>query len=199
MVVWKVPAGEKPLRESLVTFRKRAETLSDDLRHMTHQLHPTVLEHLGLISALRSYFAEFSWHERIRVWFTTGQISGPPSEVSICLYRIVQEALGNVARHLGAKEAWVRSMQEKEVIQLSITDKGVGIYPDAVRDMPGLRPIRIRERVQLVNGQLDISAPGGVRELQVACRWNGRKKQSDFEDQLKETHGITGGRSCHRT
>jgi signal transduction histidine kinase len=178
MLIWKVPAREKLLRASLVTLRKRAGNLSDDLRNMTHQLHPAVLEHLGLIAALRSYCTEFSRLERIRVRFTAGQISGPPPEVSICLYRIVQEALRNVAKHSRAKEAWVRIMQDKEVIQLSIMDKGVGIHPDAVRDMPGLGLISIQERVLLVNGQLDISAPGrGTRiTVRVPMKWKEETK-----------------------
>jgi len=173
MLAREVPAEVKHLRESLFKLRKRTEGLSDDLRNMTHQLHPAVLEHLGLISALRSHCAEFSQHEGIRVWFMTEQIAGPPPEVSICLYRIVQEALRNVAKHSGAKEAWVKIKQDKDVIQLSVIDKGVGIHRDAVRETAGLGLISIRERVQLVNGQLSISAPGeGTRiKVRVPISW----------------------------
>jgi signal transduction histidine kinase len=178
MLAREVPADSKQLRESMFKLRRRAECLSDDLRNITHQLHPAVLEHLGLISALRSHCTEFSQHEGIRVWFITEQISGPPPEISICLYRIVQEALRNVAKHSGAREAWVRIKQENGVIQLSIIDKGVGIHPDAARETSGLGLISIRERVQLVNGQLQISAPGpGTRiRVRVPIQWKERTK-----------------------
>lgn len=178
MLAREVPANAKPLRDSLFKLRKRAEGLSDDLRNMTHQLHPAVLEHLGLISALRSHCEEFSRHEGIQVWFMTEHIAEPAPEVSICLYRIVQEALRNVAKHSGAKQAWVRIKQDKEGIQLSIVDKGVGIHPDAVREPSGLGLISIRERVQLANGQLSIIAPaeGTHIKVRVPITWKEKTK-----------------------
>jgi len=178
MLVRDVPSGEKKLRESLSTLRKRTEGLSDDLRSMTHQLHPAVLEHLGLIAALRSHCADFSQHEGIRVWFKSDPISGTPLDVSICLYRIVQEALRNVAKHSRAKEAWVSIKRKKGQIQLSIVDKGVGIDSAVVRKFTGLGLISIRERVQLVNGKLSISAPGkGTRiDVCVPITWKEEPK-----------------------
>jgi signal transduction histidine kinase len=167
MLARKVPAGAKQLRDSVFSLRKRAEVLSDDLRNMTHQLHPAVLEHLGLVCALRSHCAEFSQRAGIRVSLTTEQISEPPQEISICLYRIVQEALQNIAKHSGATEAWVRIRRVKEVIHLSIIDKGVGMDPKAFPETSGLGLISMRERVQLVNGQLDISAPGSGTRITV--------------------------------
>jgi len=178
MIVRHVPAEAKQLRQSLFNLRKRTEVLSDDLRCMTHQLHPAVLEHLGLIWALRSHCAEFSQHEGIHVRFAAEPIAAPPPEVSICLYRIVQEALRNVAKHSGAREAWGRIKQEKGIFQLSIIDKGVGIRPNVTGKKPGLGLTSIRERVQLVNGQLKISeaGPGTRITIRVPITWKSELK-----------------------
>ena len=74
------------LVESLLNLRQRAEGLSDDLRHITHQLHPAALEHLGLISALQSHCAEFSRHEGIQTWFVADRDLGQflPTLPSLC-------------------------------------------------------------------------------------------------------------------
>src|SRR4051812_28906976 len=95
-----VPPKSSDLLDAILKLRHRAEGLSNDLRMITHQLHPAALEHLGLISALRSLCGEFSRSEGVRVWFSVDkEIGQVPSEISICLYRITQEALRNVVKH----------------------------------------------------------------------------------------------------
>ena len=182
MLARQLPKEASPILEQLLSLRDRTEALSNDLRQVTHQLHPAVLEHLGLISALRSHCAEFSQHEGIRTWFTVERELGPvPFDVSICLYRITQEALRNVAKHSCAKEAWVKITQDQNGIQLSIVDKGVGFYRGAVREMAGLGLVSIQERVQIVKGQLVIrSAPNeGTRiEIHVPISWRKLKEQA---------------------
>src|SRR5580765_691941 len=104
-----VPPKSPDLVDAILKLRHRAEGLSNDLRMITHQLHPAALEHLGLISALRSLCGEFSRFEGVRVWFSVDkEIGQVPSEIAICLYRIAQEALRNVVKHSGSSVAWVR-------------------------------------------------------------------------------------------
>ncbi len=69
MLARQVPESSATIRDQLLNLRDRAERFCNDLRHMTHQLHPAALEHLGLVSALRSHCAEFSRHQEMRVWF----------------------------------------------------------------------------------------------------------------------------------
>jgi signal transduction histidine kinase len=143
----------------LLGLRDRAETISNELRQVSHQLHPAALEHLGLVSALRSYCLEFSRQQGIHVWFEIRQEFGSiPFDIAICLYRIVQEALRNVAKHSGAKEAWVKIVRKMDGIRLSIVDHGVGFSYDASRTVVGLGLISIQERVQIVRGQLIITS-----------------------------------------
>jgi signal transduction histidine kinase len=154
-----VPRGLSALHDQLLGLRNRTETLSNDLRLITHQLHPAILEHLGLISALRSHCAEFSQHEGVQVWFEVERAVGfVPGEVAICLYRITQEALRNVRKHSGAREAWVKIGRGRQNIYLSIQDKGRGFDPGQARGNAGLGLISINERIQSLHGYLAVEA-----------------------------------------
>jgi signal transduction histidine kinase len=180
MLARRVRMEDTELFESIMKLRQRTEGLSNDVRLMTHQLHPAALEHLGLVSALRGHCAEKSQHDGIDVEFTVGHEPGQiPGEVAICLYRIVQEALGNTVKHSGAREAKVHLTRDPDGIRLSITDAGSGFSPNDPRRRNGLGLISIKERVQIVSGKLIVqSAPGkGTRiEVQVPITWKEHAK-----------------------
>ena len=129
---------------------------------MTHELHPAALELLGLVPAMRSHCAEFSANAGIRVWFqVVSELGRVRRETAVCLYRIAQEALRNVAKHSRAQEAWVEIEQDKGEIRLSIVDKGVGFENEASETGKCLGLISMRERVRLLSGRIKIkSAPG---------------------------------------
>jgi signal transduction histidine kinase len=188
-----VPAEATMLLESVLNLRQRAEGLSDDLRAMTHQLHPAVLEHLGLISALRSLCAEFSRHEGIHVWFSVEQkLVMIPPDIAICLYRIAQEALRNVAKHSGATEAWVKIAGNHDDIQLSIVDKGVGFSLKRASRV-GLGLVSIQERVQIVQGKISInSAPGEGTGICVYVPITWKEQKSGYEKRFSKAHAAAG-------
>jgi signal transduction histidine kinase len=168
MLARQVPAENAVLIDSISKMRQRAECLSDDLRHISHQLHPAVLEHLGLHSAIRSLCEEFKNRNGIRVWFDArGESEGLPRDIAVCLYRITQEALRNVARHSCANEAWVRISQTSSGIQLSIIDKGVG-FDVKCRGKAGLGLISMEERVRIIRGHFCIeSASNAGTEIRI--------------------------------
>ena len=92
------------LHRKLGELQKQMEVLSEDLRRTARNLHPFMLTHLGLEPALRSYCEEFSKLRQFKVRFTARALPGTiPSGVALCVYRVVQEALGNVAKHAGAE------------------------------------------------------------------------------------------------
>jgi signal transduction histidine kinase len=163
-----VPPKNTSLIDSISKLRQRAEGLSEDLRHISHQLHPAVLEHLGLHSAIRSLCEEFKNHNGIRVWFdAAGETEGMPRDIAVCLYRITQEGLRNVARHSRASEAWVRIRRTSCGIQLSIIDKGVGFDLNCPVRV-GLGLISIEERVRIIRGHFCIkSASNAGTEIRV--------------------------------
>jgi len=188
-----VPPKSPGLADAILNLRHRAEELSNDLRMITHQLHPAALEHLGLISALRSLSGEFSRSEGVRVWFSVDKEIGPvPSEISICLYRIAQEALRNVVKHSGSSVAWVRITVSHDEIQLSIEDRGVGFKLHNTATA-GLGLVSMQERVQIVQGKILIqSAPdeGTFIRVYVPITW--KEQKSGHEKKASKAHAAAG-------
>jgi signal transduction histidine kinase len=156
------------LRARLRRARDLASDVATDVHHMSYELHPARLRTLGLIASLQSLCRDTSQPHNLHVTFTHGTI--PPSmneDVSLCLYRIVQEALHNVARHSQAREAQVIVTCSEGQIDLLVIDSGVGFDP---RHVPhaGLGLVSMRERVAILKGQLTIDAvPGGGTRVAV--------------------------------
>jgi signal transduction histidine kinase len=195
MLSQQVPKSAFAIREQLLRLRDRAEKLSTDLRHMTHQLHPAALEHLGLISALRSHCSEVGRNEGIRVWFKVGgELGSIRPDVAVCLYRITQEALRNVVKHSQAQDAWVAIEQHADGIRLSIVDQGVGF--DLRMPKPGkcLGLVSMRERAKLLSGSMTIkAAPGEGTCVEVRVPLESRKKTIRIERTHAKTKTAVGG------
>jgi PAS domain S-box-containing protein len=135
-----------------------------DLRTLAHLLHPPMLEELGLIGALRDYVAGFSGRSGIKVDLEAAdqfeRCSGP---VETALFRVVQESLSNVHRHSGSKVALVRLVRARNVIELTITDRGKGLpagllsgTADGVRVGVGISGMR--QRIVQLQGKLELSS-----------------------------------------
>ena len=169
-----LPGSTDLLRDQLRGLRERAEQLSDDLRRAAHQLHPSALEHFGLVAALESYCQDFSKLYPIQLKFAQRSVpEAIPFEVSLCLYRVAQECLHNVAKHSGAQEATLTLRGDKKGLLLSVIDEGGGFDPDTAADQSGLGIVGIRERVRLVGGSVSIvSTPGHGARIDVRVPLN---------------------------
>ncbi len=146
--------------------------LSEDVHALSRQLHPSILDDLGLVEALRSECATFSKREGIGVVFLPRSLpANLPSSVALSVYRIAQEALRNVAKHSGANEARVSLAMSDSDMVLRVRDKGAGFEPIVGRVQPGLGLSSMRERVELIQGQLTITAaPGKGTTVEVRVR-----------------------------
>jgi signal transduction histidine kinase len=156
-------------RARLYKLSAHTNEIARDVHHMSYELHPSRLRIVGLGAALQLLCRDTSKQRNLRVAFTQGAIpQSVASDVSLCLYRIVQEALHNVARHSQAEEASVSlTCDEDDHIILRIVDAGVGFDPRQVQD-GGLGIVSMRERVTVVKGQLAIDAvPGGGTQITV--------------------------------
>ena len=149
------------LHRKLGELQKQMEVLSEDLRRTARNLHPFMLTHLGLEPALRAYCEEFSKLRRIKVRFTARALSGTiPPGVALCVYRVVQEALGNVAKHAGAKRAVVSISGIDDILHLAIRDDGRGFDLKRAKGK-GLGLISMEERVRHIGGKFSISVKPG--------------------------------------
>jgi signal transduction histidine kinase len=143
-------------------MRERLVRLSEDIHALAYQLHPSVLEELGLGEALK---AECERQGRRSGLAISADFAVPlaavSSDAALCLYRVAQEALNNVARHAQARSASVVLRQVDGGLLLAIRDDGVGFDPGGPGRTRSLGLASMRERVQFANGTLDIeSAPG---------------------------------------
>jgi len=137
--------------------------LSGDVHSLSYRLHSSVLEDLGLAEAIKAECERVSRQEAIPVEVKLRDLSGPaPRDASLCLFRVTQEALRNVARHAKARTVEVSLRAIDGGLQVAIRDDGVGFDPANHREHPSLGLASMRERVHLLEGELNIeSAPGG--------------------------------------
>jgi PAS domain S-box-containing protein len=157
-------------RNELVTNLRACQQqildIGEGLRKISHRMHPTVLEHLGLSKALEHLCGEFSKREGIPVKFHSDQLAlAVPRSIGACLYRIAQEALRNISKHANAADVEVKLGLAGQGLQLFITDSGIGFDTSAEKSGLGLHSMR--ERAQLANGSFSVtSEPGsGTRIL----------------------------------
>jgi signal transduction histidine kinase len=162
---------------ALTRLQQRTMTLADDIRHLSHELHPGVLQHAGLVAALKAHCAEFGSQHDIKVTFSVAAaLDDIPQGIALCLYRVAQEALRNVAAHAGARQAHVALSRPADGLELTITDDGQGFDLAEVQRGGGLGLISLHERVHLVGGsvRIDTQRQRGT-ELRVQVPLGGQK------------------------
>lgn len=163
------PDPAHPVRKRLRLAQAQVAALSDDLRRLAHLLHPSAIELLGLPVALRELCRDTAAHAEFAVRFSARNLPEPiPRDATICLYRVSQECLRNVARHAKASHVAVMLTGLERTIRLSIQDDGVGFDPALKVARSGLGLISMRERVRLAGGTLTLkSCPGGGTRVTV--------------------------------
>jgi PAS domain S-box-containing protein len=162
-----LPEGK--LRSQALHLQKQTIELCNDVRRLSHRLHPAILEHVGLAAALRSYCTELSKNESFEVRVSPTDELGPiHTEIALTLYRVAQESLRNVAKHSRATEARVSLAKLEDGIHLSVSDNGVGFDVEEDRQREGLGLVSMEERVRLLNGVFRLeSRRGGGTQVEV--------------------------------
>jgi PAS domain S-box-containing protein len=156
------PREAEDLKKALCKLQSRIADLSADIRQIAHQLHPSILEDLGLGAALRELCEEFSARETTPIVFEQQAPQDVlPMEIASCLYRVAQEALHNIQKHARASHIWLTISGDAERVHLCIRDDGVGFASESGASSQGLGIISMKERVRLVQGEFSIhSQPG---------------------------------------
>jgi len=158
------------IRKQSKALWKRAQELSADIHRISYNLHPSKLDHLGLVAAIRSLCHEVSAHHGLEIELIAADIFGDiPRDVALCLFRVVQEALRNVIRHSGCRTARVELRRRGEDLNLRITDSGSGFEPTSVKTRLGLGIVSMTERLRLIGGELVIRSKPS-RGTQVEAR-----------------------------
>ena len=160
-------APEGSRTEAMRSVREGLVGLSEDIHALAYQLHPSVLDELGLAEALRTACERVSRQSRVDLSAELDPMPvSLPKDAALCLFRVAQEALNNVTRHSGARAAAVALRQMEGGVLLAVRDDGVGFDPASPATRMSLGLAGMRERVRLVNGTLDIeSTPGRGTEV----------------------------------
>jgi PAS domain S-box-containing protein len=157
------------VQEDLNEMKKDIIEISQEVHDLSRQLHPSILDDLGLIKAVESECTNFSRREGVEIVFNHENIlTSIPKDVSLSLYRIIQESLSNVSKHACANHISVSLKCIGRDIFLSVQDDGIGFDPEEVREKPGLGFSSMRERAILMNGEFSIhSLPERGTEIDV--------------------------------
>jgi len=148
--------------QKIAQIKEQLIKVSEDVHRISRQLHPTILDDLGLVRAIESECAVLMRRQDVELIFTEEGVPAVlPNNVSLCLYRIVQEGLKNVVTHSRAKSCEIILKGGDDTICLTITDDGIGFDPSEVRNKPGLGLSSMRERAQLVQGDFSITSQPG--------------------------------------
>ncbi len=144
-------------------IQDRVVELSDVVRHLAYQLHPSILDDLGLPIALQRLVDDFTARSNIRGSFGHKNIPATvPQEIATCFYRVTQESLNNVARHAEASKVEVELTGSRSELRVTITDDGVGFDSEQPRNgSHGLGLLGMKERVALVHGALHVASSVG--------------------------------------
>jgi PAS domain S-box-containing protein len=152
-------------RERLHSIEERVMAISDEVRRISHQLHPSILEHAGLVAALLSHCREFSKQTAIQASVATENVPEQVDPtVGTSLFRLSQEALQNVAKYSGATEVRLCVAGTDQGIRLTIADNGKGFNIAVARTRDGLGLVSMNERARSLGGRFSIESPaqGGV-------------------------------------
>jgi PAS domain S-box-containing protein len=157
------PSSEANVRKHIGAVCEQLSDLGREVQALSHRLHSSKLEYLGIGVAAGSFCKELSEQQQVEIEFSQAGIPhNLPKEIALCLFRVLQEALQNAVKHSGARHFRVELHGTSSEIQLTVSDLGVGFDQQVATDHCGIGLISMRERLKLVGGEFSIdSKPGG--------------------------------------
>ncbi len=154
--------SKKENRDYISELQKQIQETSTAVHALSHELHSSNLRYLDLASAMKGFCTELSTQQAVQVEFSHSDIPGSiPQDISLCLFRILQEGLHNAVKHSHVQEYQVELLGTAGALHLTIRDFGLGFDVQAAIRGPGLGLSSMRERLKLVNGDLSIQSQPG--------------------------------------
>jgi signal transduction histidine kinase len=158
-----VPSGEEGLRQNLAEAIALTDTTRDRIRQLARGLRPPALDTVGLNLTLEDFCENFGRRTQLAISYEGMPKLHLVDASNICLYRVLQEALTNVAKHAQAGQVWVNLWADETAVHLSIADNGVGFQEQTAVTQPqtgGLGLLGMQERIELLGGRLELSSTG---------------------------------------
>jgi signal transduction histidine kinase len=158
-------SDDTTLRHQLTTAVTMVDATMERMRSLALALRPPALDAVGLSAALEGYCQSFADHTRLVVDYAAMELPLVPDSIGICLYRFLQEALTNIAKHARAKHVWIVLQRDDEEISLAVEDDGEGFDPSTLRSsanrLTHMGLVGMQERLQLLGGRLDVHCQPG--------------------------------------
>ena len=151
------------VRVRMGDLQKQVIELAIDVQSLSHGLHSSKLQYLGIAAAIRSFCKEFGEQQKVDIEFETQDLPIPLSpDTSLCLFRVLQEALHNAAKHSGVRRFEVKLWETGDQVGLDVRDHGTGFDPEEAKQTRGLGLISMEERLKLLRGTLSIESHPNV-------------------------------------
>lgn len=165
-----LPKRQRALHTSIEALWAKAQEISAEINRLSYELHPSKLEHLGLVAAMKDFCAEVSERQAVNVEFRhQGFPAVLPEDVALCVFKTVQESLHNVIRHSGARKATVVLTKTDHAVHLRVTDEGCGFDVESAGSRGGLGLISMHERLRLIGGEISIrSQPSRGTQINIS-------------------------------
>lgn len=161
-----LPTSSEEAQRHMIELRQQMSELGIDVQALSHRLHSSKLEYLGLGPAASAFCREFSEHNGVQIDFHCDAIPKTlPKETALCLFRVLQEAVRNASKHSGVEEYHVTILSGVDEIRLTIADKGSGFDLEEALKKPGVGITSMKERLKLVGGELSIISEPGAGTL----------------------------------
>lgn len=156
------PPEQDQLKPALTKLKEQLISICDDLHYMSHRMHPSSLDDIGLPEALRTECLSLGERSGMTIEYSVQEPLDPiPNDASLCLYRVAQESLWNSAKHSGSKKVSVRLYSDSEFAYLDIADDGCGFDQSSEKVSSGLGLASMKERMRLVAGYLKLQTSPG--------------------------------------
>jgi signal transduction histidine kinase len=154
----RLPENPSEVSNHVQELRKEIIEISNDVQALSHELHSSKLEYLGVVAGIKSWCKEFGERQRMEIDFKDEVSSTLPLEVGLSLFRVIQEALHNAQKHSDVKRIEVQLREDSGEIHLVVSDLGRGFDLETAMQGRGLGLTSMQERVRLVNGTIAIES-----------------------------------------
>jgi signal transduction histidine kinase len=180
---WSRNASTNEVTELVRRTQAHITEIAQDVQGLSHRLHSSKLDTLGLVTAAKSFCRELSEKAMVEIEFEhAGMPHNLSKEVSLCLFRVLQEGLQNAVKHSGVRRFAVNLQGTGESIELTVADFGRGFEEQEAFTRHGIGLISMRERLQLVHGELSVKSQPGA----------GTKIRARVPFKTEEYHAIAG-------
>jgi signal transduction histidine kinase len=154
----KLESDPSDVQRGLQKLRNKMAELSNDVQALSHELHSSKLEYLGVVAGIKSWCREFGERQGMEIEFKSDVVSVLPLELGVCLFRVLQEALHNAVKHSGAKRVEVELAEHSNEVHLTVSESGKGFDIEVARQGRGLGLTSMQERVRLMSGTISIDS-----------------------------------------